>query len=57
MADGDGQVVFTIDLDDTAFQAGLKRLQSTVDTFCHTVLSAFTLSAAQLAAANAAGMR
>jgi hypothetical protein len=57
MANGDGQVVFSIDLDDTAFQAGLKHLQSTLETFCSGVLSAFTLSAAQAEAAYAAGGR
>lgn len=55
MAGSDGQVVFTVELDDTAFQAGITRLQGSLAGLCQSVLAAFRLSPAQLLAANAAG--
>ena len=55
MAGSDGQVVFTVELDDTAFQAEMTRLQGSLAELCQSVLAAFSLSPAQLAAANAAG--
>lgn len=55
MAGSDGQVVFTVELDDTAFQAAITRLQGSLAGLCQSVLAAFRLSPAQLLAANAAG--
>ena len=55
MATGDGQVVFTVELDDTAFQAGMARLNAALAGIGAAVYAALALGAAQLAEAYAAG--
>ena len=55
MATGDGQVVFTVELDDTAFQAGMARLNAALAGIGTAVYAALALGAAQLAEAYAAG--
>lgn len=57
MADGDGQVVFTVELDDSAFQAGMGKLQAQLTTLSAAILTALTQGAADLTEANAAGSR
>ena len=46
MAESDGQVVFTVELDDAGFQAGMVRLQSALNTLEQTVTAALRTSAA-----------
>ncbi|MCE5343843.1 MAG: hypothetical protein LLF96_09745 [Eubacteriales bacterium] len=55
MAGSDGQVIFTVELDDAGFQDGLARMQAAVHTLGESVLSALTLSAAQWNEAYASG--
>ena len=55
MAGSDGQVVFSIEMDDTAFQAGMLRLQAALDTLAASVTAALTGGTAQLAEALALG--
>lgn len=55
MAQSDGQVVFTVELDDAAFQQGMARLQATLNTLSQSMVTAFTLSSAQLDGAGSAG--
>lgn len=55
MATGDGQVVFTIEMDDSAFQAGMTRLNAALANIGRTAYAALTLGAAQLSEAYQAG--
>ena len=55
MPSGDGQVVFSVELDDTAFQAGLTRLSASISTLGEQVYQALSLSGAQLTQAQASG--
>jgi len=55
MATGDGQVVFTVELDDSAFQAGMARLNAALAGIGSAVYAALALGAAQVASAYAAG--
>ncbi|MEA4927993.1 MAG: hypothetical protein VB104_04870 [Candidatus Limiplasma sp.] len=55
MADGDGQVVFTVALDDSAFQEGLVNLQAALVALAEGTVAALTLGATQGAAAVTAG--
>ena len=57
MAESDGQVVFTVALDDSGFQAGMLRLNAALQTYGQTMLAALSLSAAQLSQAYTAGGR
>jgi len=57
MAESDGQVVFTVELDDIGFQAGMARMQAALVTLGNNVLSSFTIGERQLNAANASGRR
>lgn len=55
MAGGDGAVIFTVELDDSAFQAGMARLDAALAGIGHAAYAALQLGAAQLAEAYAAG--
>lgn len=55
MAGSDGQVVFTIEMDDTAFQAGMLRLNAALDALAVSVTAALSGSGAQLGEALALG--
>ena len=57
MAEGDGQVVFTVELDDSAFQAGMGKLQAQLSTLSAAILTALTQGATDISEANAAGSR
>ena len=55
MAGSDGQVVFTIEMDDTAFQAGMLRLSAALDALAVSVTAVLSGSGAQLGEALALG--
>lgn len=55
MAQSDGQVVFTVTLDDSAFQTGMARLQSAVAGLGQGLTDALTVNASQLNAALSTG--
>ena len=55
MADGDGQVVFTVDLDDTAYAAGIARLQTSLTALGQSTIAAMRISASALTQAYASG--
>ncbi len=55
MAGGDGAVVFTVELDDSAFQAGMARLDAALAGIGQAAYAALQLGAAQLGEAYAAG--
>ncbi len=57
MAESDGQVVFTVELDDAGFLEGMVRLEAALTVLGQSVLSAFTLGEAQLNEAEASGRR
>lgn len=53
----DGQVVFTVEMDDVAFQAGLARMGEALGALSQSVFAAFTPGDAQWQAARAAGVQ
>jgi hypothetical protein len=57
MAESDGQVVFTVELDDAGFQEGMVRLEAALTTLGQNVLSAFSIGEKQLNEAEASGRR
>lgn len=55
MAGADGQVVFSVEMDDTAFREGMARLEASLTALGQGVVAALTLGAAELSAAYGAG--
>lgn len=55
MAGSDGQVVFTVELDDTAFMEGMLRLQTALAALKQNVVSALDIGAAGFSEAMASG--
>jgi hypothetical protein len=47
MAGSDGQVLFTVELDDAGFQEGLTRMQASLQTLNESIAAALTIGAAQ----------
>ncbi len=56
MAASDGQVVFSVELDDAAFQAGMQRLTLSLGALSDQVRTSLRVNAAQFAQAQAAGV-
>ena len=56
MAASDGQVVFSVEMDDTAFQAGMQRLTLALGALSDQVRASLKINAAQFAQAYAAGV-
>jgi len=56
MAASDGQVVFTVEMDDAAFQAGMRRLMTSLDLLSEQVRASLRLNAVQFAESYQSGV-